>query len=76
MPKSKYPRDIDLLAANPAKREVMLVSCSENWKKSLKKTLQEFKIYEVFVRYGDELKFGEEIKIIKAIACVNISKKR
>jgi len=72
--KSKYPYDIDLIAVNPAKRELMLVSCSERWNKSLEKALHEFKIYERFVRSGNGLAFGDEVNVIKAVACVSISK--
>jgi len=70
---SSYPYDIDLIAANPAKRKVMLISCSEKWGKTLEETEREFKHYEIFVRNSEGLGFGDSITIGRRIACVGIS---
>ena len=72
VPRSTYPYDIDLIAVNPTQRKVLLVSCSENWKKSLAKTQEEFQHYEHFVRKSRELGWGNKVTVERKIACVKI----
>ena len=72
----RYPYDIDLIAVNPDQRKVVLVSCSQKWNKSLKKTEEEFARYENVIREPDWLGFGRNIIIERKIACVEIPDKK
>lgn len=76
LPRSTYPFDIDLFAVNPAKRSVILISCSQRWSKSTEKTMEEFQHYENFVRRSKELGWGNKVAVAKKITCVRISSKR
>ncbi|MGD0071590.1 MAG: hypothetical protein ABSB71_08540 [Candidatus Bathyarchaeia archaeon] len=74
--RSKYPRDIDLIAINPSEKKVVLVSCSESWDKTLEKTSEEFDDYENFITGPQGLGYGNELKVERIISCVNISENK
>ncbi len=74
--KSTYPFDIDLIAINPAQKQVILISCSERWNKPLEKTQKDFQHHENFARKSKELGWGDKIKVERKIACVKVSDKK
>lgn len=74
--RSTYPYDIDLIAVRPDQKKVILVSCSEEWTKTLEKTSDEFNHYEGFLRNKPELGYGSNIVVERKIACVKISKEK
>lgn len=69
-----YPYDIDLIAVRPDQKKVLLVSCSEKWTKTVKKTLDEFTHYEDFVKNSPELGYGRNVVVERKIVCVKMSK--
>ena len=70
--RSIYPYDIDLIAVNPAQRNVILISCSESWNKPSERTQREFQHYEDFVRKSEELGWGDKVAIQRKIVCIKI----
>jgi len=57
---------IDVLTTNLALKIQMSalgfgLSCSESWKKTLRKTTDEFEQYEDYVRRSDELGYGNNV---------------